>query len=673
MFDLITNNIKPLLKLKPDCLQNSHRSNIKVFWDFMFLVIEKFGFPKYFINWVKTFYNNITSCTINNGNSSGYFRVERGVRQGDPLSPYLFVLVVEIMAVCIRMNKKIVGIKVGSHDFKLVQCADDTVGILKDVKSAKHFMKVIEEFGQYSGLNLNRDKCEGMWLGKNRSSKKQPLGIEWPEIPIRFLGAYVSYDEKAANEMNLYRKLGEAEKTLNLWRLRNLSLLGRIQIAKTFLFSKFQYFWSNNTVPKEFLRRLNKILFTFIWNGRRERIKRIILMQELFKGGLNAPHVESIIHTSRISWMRRFLNTEDRPWKILFHYNMEKICPNLNILLNSNIDLSKYSTDNIPLFYLEILKSYVLLRKELFQKLSVNDQIIWHNKQLKKQGNNTYCVELYNSGVVTGNDLLDNDGNVKPFDYWSGLGVPGSQFINWYSLATWAKKNGKTNRDHSIEPLAFQYYNGSFIDVAHSSSIKVYNYFRTILLGSEINIPKVGIYTPDLVTDYSKIYVLPNCTCLDVKSRAFQYKFVNNILINNYWLHKWKIKDSNLCTFCHSNVESLIHLYWFCNKVDNFWTEVEIWCNNQDIRFEKRKEYVLYGQLNTDTIVNLVLILGKQYIYWCRNNEQDLSLVQFKMFMWKYARIEYMIAKKNNKVFNFERRWKPYCNSQNILTYEDNN
>ena len=81
-------------------------------------------------------------------------------------------------------------------------------------------------------------------------------------------------------------------------------------------------------------------------------------MQELFEGGLNAPHVESIIHTLRISWMRRFLNTEDRPWKILFHYNIEKICPNLNILLNSNIDLSKYSTDNIPLFYQEILKSY---------------------------------------------------------------------------------------------------------------------------------------------------------------------------------------------------------------------------------------------------------------------------------------------------------------------------
>ena len=81
---------------------------------------------------------------------------------------------------------------------------------------------------------------------------------------------------------------------------------------------------------------------------------------------------------------------------------------------------------------------------------------------------------------------------------------------------------------------------------------------------------------------------------------------------------------------------------------------------------------MLYGQLNTDIIVNLVLILGKQYIYIGvdRNNEQDLSLVQFKMFMWKNTRIEYMVAKKNNKVFNFERRWKPFSNSQKMLTYE---
>ena len=57
------------------------------------------------------------------------------------------------------MNKKILGIKVGRYDFKLVQYADDTVGILKD---AKLFMKVIEEFGQYCGLKLNRNKCEGM-------------------------------------------------------------------------------------------------------------------------------------------------------------------------------------------------------------------------------------------------------------------------------------------------------------------------------------------------------------------------------------------------------------------------------------------------------------------------------------------------------------------------------
>ena len=75
-------------------------------WEFLIESLKKFNFGRDFLQWVKTFYNNIQSCVINNGVSSNFFTLERGVRQVDPLSPYLFIIAVETFKLAIAIRQK---------------------------------------------------------------------------------------------------------------------------------------------------------------------------------------------------------------------------------------------------------------------------------------------------------------------------------------------------------------------------------------------------------------------------------------------------------------------------------------------------------------------------------------------------------------------------------------
>ena len=118
----------------------------RVEWEFLIESLKKFNFGRDFLQWVKTFYNNIQSCVINNGVSSNFFTLERGVRQGDPLSLYIFIIAIESLAIALRQKETIKEITVGTEEIKLLQFADDATAVLADTSSAERLFELLNKF-----------------------------------------------------------------------------------------------------------------------------------------------------------------------------------------------------------------------------------------------------------------------------------------------------------------------------------------------------------------------------------------------------------------------------------------------------------------------------------------------------------------------------------------------
>ena len=115
-------------------------------WSFLFNGLDSFNFVNEFKRWISTFYKSIQSCVINNGLSSEYFNLTHGVRQGDPLSPYLFLLAVETLAIAIRENEEIKGIVIDKQETKLLQYAGDTTAVLSDAESGYKLFQLLDKF-----------------------------------------------------------------------------------------------------------------------------------------------------------------------------------------------------------------------------------------------------------------------------------------------------------------------------------------------------------------------------------------------------------------------------------------------------------------------------------------------------------------------------------------------
>ena len=508
-----------------------HKAFDSIEWNYLVNCLEAFRFGPDFIRWVKTLYKNIQSCVVNNGLTTGYFALEREVRQGDPLSPYLFVVVVETLALAIRQNEAIKGISIGKEETKLLQYADDTTVVLSDRDSARALFNLLEVFRKLSGLKINTSKTEGMCIGSLRNNKSKPFGIRWSGEPIKALGVYYSYDIKLLHEKNFIERLDSVKKLINVWSSRGLSVYGKVTIIKSLFIPKFVYILSLLPAPKEIVKELNRILFKFLWKGT-DKVTRLSTINEYENGGLKMIDLGSMVKSLRLAWLKRIFGENEGAWKSNLRTSLKRY--GALLLFYCNYDIKDLYVPS--LFYSELLQWWSEFRDGYDTKKEWQ-QIVWNNKDIRINNKPVFYGTLFESGIIYVKDLLFDKDTTNSFKTISSK-ISKTNFLTWAGLRHSVPSYLKTRKSASSDISLLMMIDNKDFDVLKKKSKEYY----TLIKITKTKLPNNSPYlrkTFNLTEDQlKKVFLLPHKVSFESYIKAFQYKILNSILFTNAKLFK---------------------------------------------------------------------------------------------------------------------------------------
>ena len=146
----------------------------KVQHPFMIKTLSKVGIEGAFLNIIKDIYERPTANIILNGQKLRAFPLRSGIRQGCPLSPLLFNIVLEVLATVIREEREIKGIQIGKEEMKLSLFADDMIVYMENpIDSTKKLLDLINEFGKTAGYKVNTQKSKAFLYTNNETAETE--------------------------------------------------------------------------------------------------------------------------------------------------------------------------------------------------------------------------------------------------------------------------------------------------------------------------------------------------------------------------------------------------------------------------------------------------------------------------------------------------------------------
>ncbi|KAL2944091.1 LINE-1 retrotransposable element ORF2 protein [Bienertia sinuspersici] len=243
-------------------------------WEFLEEMLSALGFPDTFTRWIMTCVRSAQYSLVINGIPNGHEKFKRGLRQGDPISPLLFVICMEYLSRILRKMTK-------NSEFKFhPKCkpmnlthlcfADDLILCSKgEIESVKMLINCFHAFSLTSGLQASKDKTEIYTCGMKEEQIQEIIhdtGFRRGHLPFKYLGIPISSKRISIGQCeNLIEKMTSR---IRIWSSKNMSYAGRAQLINAVLLSIHQYWAQVFILPKAVLTKIEGICRAFLWSGK---------------------------------------------------------------------------------------------------------------------------------------------------------------------------------------------------------------------------------------------------------------------------------------------------------------------------------------------------------------------------------------------------------------------
>ena len=638
------------------------------------------------------------ACIIlNNYELTEFFNLEQGNAQGDTISPFLFILGYQILLFKFEFSLQIAGLnllnlneaergapgrtgpvqvaeQVRAH--KTYAMADDCTLLVRfEVDTLRFILMYLEDFEKISGLECNVEKTVLMQIGmKDRVPQEiTDLGFDLKN-EMTLLGAKIKntglcYDSNI-NEIN-----EKIRKQVNFWTRFNLSLPGRINVAKTFLYSQVNYLGCFMPLPKDSLNGFSNLIENFV-RGKLKIAKNRLYLEKK-DGGLGLFEMGNFLGAQSCAWIKRADKGDSELWKIdlkngslgtIYNLRKENYNKKLNPILYHIVSayekfLFKFSAQN------ENFKKMFIFNNPLFCMEGNNrrqfDMNFFTPEIFAEHRNQISCLTFDsitgdNGSILNRNDFLLRTGIILSDSSYNKLRIMIEQ-----CRAKYTKENPINKKGTSVQEFVAKIKKGS----------KRYRAVIEFYVSTQIsaNITKFA-ETVDTVIPLKNSQFLNAAWGLpfwDNSTKTFLFKLFNNQLGLNTRVANFVRGHERNCTFCtlnnveEDNPETMTHLFFDCRFTENCLEEFFTFIFNQN-RMITRSEF--FSGFNTEhqgdnLMLNILCHLVKKFIWDCKlrfhiPNSDD----QKRFFICEFSHY-----KKTNRLFaNFLNKSPIFNNNRNF-------